>query len=206
MKKYLSALIALLFVTTLTAQGLQKNIFGIRAGINSSTMMHKPKGDTGSRIGFDFGASYQRLLSTHNPLHFETGLYLTSKGYEDYEIIGMPFHSSMVDINLIYLQVPLVLNYDFIISNDVTIQPLAGLYVAYGIGGKRETKKVANSSHSPYDMGYERFDWGLKIGIGTTFHNIYAGVGYEFGLYNKVHGGYVKSGNRSLCLILGYNF
>ena len=67
--KRLFAFVALLmcvgFVGSVSAQDLQKNIVGVRAGVNISTMGIKVlmfNANMSSKLGYNAGVSYERLL------------------------------------------------------------------------------------------------------------------------------------------------
>jgi hypothetical protein len=210
MRKLLITIISLFAVSAmLTAQDLQPNIFGVRAGLNMANASLSTSGvslEPDSKISFNLGVSYQRLLAANTPLYFETGLYFTDKGF-DCSIAGLGSLKS----DFIYLQVPVLLNYHFSVADDIIIEPFAGLYAAYGIGGKTKASAsgLGSESADSFDKdGYKNFDIGLKFGVGAAFNKIYVSVGYELGLWNiapKDLGLKVKNQNWAL-LTVGYNF
>jgi hypothetical protein len=228
-----------------TAQDFEKNIFGVRGGINLSSISSNVNNDdvAHSNIksvagGLNFGVSYQRLLGTSTPLYLETGVYLSDKDFEHYlhaegvshyppgSDVYIPYeHNDNYKTRLVYLQVPVLLNYHFAVSDGIIIQPFAGIYTACGIGGKTKSVHVFNDGGNGYSMKnadsfrdemFKKIDFGLKIGIGATYHNIYIGLGYEHGLANinkEYLNGFItaleeynKVKTRNFSITLGYNF
>ena len=117
------------------AQNYEKNIFGIRAGLNVSNVSmdyFAPK----SKAGFHVAGVYQRLLTGSLPLYLETGLQISQKGckinYED---------SETDKYNATYVEIPVMVNYKFNIRDIVTLYPSVGLYYAFGVGGKNVYKR-----------------------------------------------------------------
>lgn len=107
MKRYAFILLVLLSAGTARAQRYEKNILGIRAGVNVSTYdisIEDVRINTGSRAGFHFAVTDQILLHRSLPLYLETGVGFSSRGgraaaeiYGDiYNMIMRPF----------YMQVP----------------------------------------------------------------------------------------------------
>ncbi|MDR0754240.1 MAG: PorT family protein [Prevotellaceae bacterium] len=225
MKKFILIFISLFAVyTVVSAQNFKKNIFGIRAGLNSSSFVQSSDAfgmnisiETDSRISFHVGFSYQHLLIPTVPLYLETGLYFTEKGFKqsvDYSSVAIiepeiDFYGSKITVNAMYLKTPLLLNYHFILANNITIQPFAGFYVAYGIGGKAKVISGGNkdSENTFGDNGLDRLDLGVRIGVGATFDRIYIGAGYEPGLISVSDSGEdstVKTKNWAFTI--GYTF
>lgn len=184
-----------------------KNIFGLRAGINipwvTSYGVHSSK-----RVSYSVGFTDQVLLNRYLPFYFETGLNFTSKGYK---VQG--FDNSKTTLN--YLQLPVSVNYHIYAGKDVTIEPSAGFYYAYGVGGKFEhrgyTSRVFSQGNiSPHDCG---FSFGLRASI----HSFYLGMSYETGIVNidkwdAVYGegcnmiGYKNIKNKNILIMVGVNF
>ncbi|MDR2292259.1 MAG: PorT family protein [Prevotellaceae bacterium] len=229
MKKFILIFISLFAAyTTVSAQSFKKDIFGIRAGINSASFVESADAiginismETDSRISFHVGFLYQRLLIPTVPLYLETGLYFTEKGFKQSLVytsfipvyppndIDIYAHSK-INVNAMYLKVPLLLNYHFILANNITIQPFAGFYLAYGIGGKMKftdyssDKKSANTFS---DNGLDRLDLGVRLGVGATFDRIYIGAGYEPGLINVSDSGEDSTTKtKNWAFTIGYTF
>lgn len=216
MKKYLLILIAVLLAGAVRAQRYEKNILGIRAGVNVSKYDISTEDmqiKTGSRAGFNFAVTDQVLLHRSLPLYIETGIGFTSLGsraaapiYDQVETMTMrPF----------YLQVPLLINYHFLIADLVTIQPFAGVYGGIGVRGTMETQYGSEDLFS--DRGIlSRMDFGVRAGVGFVVRRIYLGINYDIGCRNQFRGGEfyyytlgpesAKIHNNCLTISVGYNF
>ncbi|MDR3226469.1 MAG: PorT family protein [Prevotellaceae bacterium] len=222
MKKILLIIVSLCAVyATATAQDFKKGIFGVRVGLNISNVLMATgdiKADNDARIGFNAGVSYQHLLSSTTPVYLETGLYFTDKGYKrkiNWENLYLtdpylPDSPSRLNAELMYLQIPVLLNYHFITGANTTIRPFAGLYAAYGIGGKiKHIEGYGSTSDNSFgDRGFKRFDFGAQLGVGATLGNLYASIGFDLGLADIGTSNYLGSTTKTTnwTLSIGYNF
>ena len=83
MKKVLLIVAAILLGSAVSAQNYEKNILGVRAGVNVSTCdisIEDVRINTGSRAGFHFAVTDQILLHRSLPLYLETGVGFSSRG------------------------------------------------------------------------------------------------------------------------------
>jgi len=83
MKRYAFILLVLLSAGAVRAQRYEKNILGVRAGVNVSTCdisIEDVRINTGSRAGFHFAVTDQILLHRSLPLYLETGIGFLSRG------------------------------------------------------------------------------------------------------------------------------
>lgn len=200
MKKILVILSALLLASAVSAQNYEKNILGVRAGLNLSSLTFSSGNasiSTDSRAAYHVAVTDQILLCKKLPFYLETGLGFSSRGGE---VEGASFRPS-------YLQVPVLINYHFNF-NDFSIQPFAGVYYALGIGGK---VKVDGEKGDIFgDDGVKRSDFGVRLGAGFTWKRIYLGAAYEIGCMDiaqkDLFEGDVKMRNNCFTLSVGYNF
>ena len=124
MKKIFLALTIMLLANAASAQNHEKNILGVRAGLNLSSYSISAGGasiSTDSRAAFHVAVVDQILLCNRLPFYLETGLAFSSRGGK---VDGASFRPS-------YLQIPVLVNYHFNIKDIVTIQPFAGLYTRW---------------------------------------------------------------------------
>ena len=192
MKKVLLILAAMLLANAVSAQNHEKNILGVRAGLNLSSYSISAGGasiSTDSRASFHVAVSDQILLCNKLPFYLETGLAFSSRGGK---IAGISFRPS-------YLQIPVLVNYHFNIKDIVTIQPFAGLYYGFGIGGKA---KFGDEGE------LKRSDLGVRLGAGVVWNRIYFGLGYDIGCLNLVKESDGDGTLRNSCfsISVGYNF
>ena len=101
MKKVLLIVAAILLTNAVSAQNYEKNILGVRAGLNLSSYSISAGGasiSTDSRASFHVAVTDQILLSNKLPFYLETGLAFSSRGGK---VDGASFRPS-------YLQIPVL--------------------------------------------------------------------------------------------------
>lgn len=209
MKKAIFLLAALLLTGAAQAQRHEKNILGVRAGLNVSHLTDKVSGDlrvlTDPRVAYHVAVTDQILLSRGVPFYLETGLAFTSLGGDTGKEVARP----------LYLQVPLLINYHFDFG-DLTFQPFAGLYYGFGVGGdlKYDDDWVGNpfkekEDYFGSDSNIGRSDLGVRLGVGLVFKRFFLGVHYDLGCLNilksdAANGETIR--NNTLSISVGYNF
>lgn len=178
---------------------------GFRVGLGVSTvnsdspLFDSNKAMTGLNIGLAMGAQ----VSNRAPLFLESGLYYTEKGGKS------TYKNEKFSYSLNYLEVPLVLKYKYRADRDVTIEPFFGGYLACGVGGKIKDFKhraAYNSFDEDYEDTFNRFDGGLKLGVGASFQMLYVEAGYDIGLANVGKDNFDDTRNGCFNLTLGINF
>jgi len=225
--KFLAVVSACLLSLSASAQSTsQKSFFsdiqfGVRGGLNFATF----KADNGnarayegifaeravadsyfsSRTTFHVGAVAEKNLWDN--FYLQPGLFLTSKGPASSE-------NSDEKLKLLYLELPILLQYHLDTKWNVQFQFGVGPYVAYALNGK-----LGNSdfnldilSNDDYSLKFCRFDWGVLFNVGAVYKHIYLGLGYELGLYNIVDRYGINDSddislkNRNFYISVGYNF
>lgn len=205
MKKLVALLCALCVAGTLSAQ--EKHIVGIRAGMNVSNMTFKQDGmsiSPSSRVSFQVGGSYQYNFLESMPFYLETGLYLSLKGAEQ------KVERTTTTIRMTYLEVPIMVNYHWNISDKISIIPAAGFYYSLGLGGTTEAQSGDTSVKADTfgtDSYFKRSEFGMRFGASVEFlENFFAGVGYDVGFNNLSKDADVKLHNGCFFVLVGYNF
>lgn len=176
--------------------------YGLRMGLSFSTVNSDDKTLDGgsSRTGLSLGAVAGAFLSNDINLIFETGLLYKEKGgRSEYEGKKMTY-------SLDYFQVPLIVKYSYVVDKNFSIQPFAGGYLAYGIGGKIKNygDRIATNSFSK--QYFKHFDGGLQLGCGIGYNLFYADLSYEIGLTNICRDEFDTSHNRCFSINVGVNF
>lgn len=176
--------------------------YGLRIGANFSTVNSDDRYlDGGSlRTGLNVGAVVGFQMVPQAPIYFETGLSYVEKGGTGH-VDGAKF-----TYKLDYLELPLVLKYNYIAAPLVSIQPYIGGYLAAGVGGQIKDFGHRHAYSSFDDEGFRRFDAGIKVGCGVQFDHLYAEMGYDFGLSNISQDYFDTSRTGSLFLTAGVNF
>ena len=111
------------------------------------------------------------------PLYLETGLSYIEKGGK-----GGLYDSYSYNMN--YLEVPLLIKYQYNFDYETSIQPFVGVYGALGVSGKIKDQDQRQIYNSFADDAFKRLDGGLRIGCGLQYDYLYAELGYDFGLAN----------------------
>ena len=184
-----------------TEKSNQPITFGIRGGLNVSSMSLKDDSDLKSRAGFNAGVSVDFPIL--ESFYLQSGLYYTVKGYKqedgDYE----------EKVNIGYLEIPILASYRYNFSDAAQWQFNFGPYFAVGLNGNdKEKDRRSEYEKKWYDYDdTKRFDMGLQIGTGIVLaKHYYVGLAYEFGLISQVKDsdGYYK--NRNFMVNVGYQF
>ena len=212
MQRLLPLLLAVLIAGTARAREPEKNLLGIRIGLESAYVRAQGdmvRGTTHPRLGFRLGVSDQIRLWRTLPLYLETGIHFSSRGGRHNGISFRPM----------YLQVPLLATWRFRLGNRISIRSSAGVCYGVGIGG------MARSGDGWCELFgstgiLRRSDLLARAGIELSVRRITLGVGFDAGCLNILRPGYDTSekGNpllpagisrlhsRSLGISLGYDF
>ena len=210
MKKLFTLILLLSLSLGAWAQQFEKNILGIRGGINVAKEIAEVGSisqDTDTRIGFHLGITDQILLSDRLPFYLEVGLGVSQLGGEGDGVVDRP----------LYIQIPVLVNYHFQLGQGFGIQPFAGVYYGLGVTGKSEADGIKSDMFGGEGF-MRRSDFGIRLGAGMTYNRFYFGLQYDFGCLNIVKDdignifdqefgfGKLKGRNRCFSISVGYNF
>ncbi len=206
MKNFIRIALIALFVaaaTNASAKVLPVSL-GVKGGINMSTLSKK---DYKSKVGYNAGITVDLNLPSN--LALMTGLEINTKGAKAKE--------GDWKMNATYLQLPIHLGYKMDFAPGLSAHFDLGPYLAQGIGGKTKfTEEIYDdngvqgtqkTSKNTFDNGFDKFDWGLGIGVGVTMLNkIRIQVGYDHGLKNISQSKEWKLRNRNVSASVGFLF
>ncbi len=202
--------------------------FGVQAGLNLSDGIEKADyilGNQTIKPGFQVGAI--AVYKVNYGLQLQSGLAFTTKGskstkHDVWLGTGNPPITTMITTtNFMYAQLPLKLAYQLNIGEQFKVTPNAGVYLAYGIGGKQvlkssttgnamEDRKVTYDSFADDSDGYKRFDNGISVGVTVQFNKYTLAGDYEIGSANIARNPneYQKYSfrNRNIGITIGYIF
>lgn len=229
MKKYAPILLVLLLAGNVRAQQYEKNILGVRAGLNVAWMTASSddaSGSTNGRAGVRISVSDQILLSRRLPLYIETGVDFSSRGGR-FKIEGYDYGPSSattepayqnVSLRPMYLQIPLLISYRFSIRSRFTVRPFLGVCYGVGMGGRIKVGKSTTALFGD-SRPLTRSDFGVRMGVGFGWKRICFGLSGDMGCLNILKreasfaGGYFRntgSGarltNNSISVQVGYDF
>ncbi len=207
MKRYLLLLCAVLLTGAVRAQRLEKNLLGVRAGLELSYIRATGEyvyGTTNPRSGFRLGVSDQVLLWRGIPLYVETGVHFSSRGGR---FNGVSFRP-------MYLQLPLLATWRFRLGERVSIRPYAGVCYDVGIGGKARTPEGWNDLFG--NAGFiRRSDLTLRAGAEVSWRRICLSAGFDAGCLDLLRpdyqtpllpAGIERLRSRSFTFCIGYDF
>ena len=172
--------------------------YGFRIGMNVATVnaddYYLDGGSPKAGLNVGFVAGIQMAPAT--PLYLETGLQYAEKGGKN----------GNVSYNMNYLEVPLVMKYQYKLDPLTSIQPYVGVYGAAGISGsiKEQDRRLSYSSFA--DDAFKRFDAGVRLGCGIQFDHLYAELGYDIGLSNVDRDDFNQAHTGSFFANVGVNF
>ena len=207
MKRYLLLLCAVLLTGAVRAQRLEKNLLGVRAGLELSYIRATGEyvyGTTNPRTGFRLGVSDQVLLWRGIPLYVETGVHFSSRGGR---FNGVSFRP-------MYMQIPLLATWRFRLGERVSIRPYAGVCYDVGIGGKARTSEGWDDLFG--SSGFiRRSDLTLRAGAEVSWRRICLSAGFDAGSLNLIRpeyqtpllpAGIERLHSRSFTFCIGYDF
>lgn len=201
---------------------------GVKAGLNLSELKGHPE-NMKSDIGFNAGIVVDYNFNPN--LYLSSGIEFHNKRIKyDHEVHSIPGYSMVIPSSskkAMYLQVPLHLGYKFYATDMFKISPHAGLYAAYGVGGRIEVGESVHIDGEPDAMnindfvnrfpgfkrvgdtfggyGFKKFDYGIGIGLLFEYDKVGLGINYDFGLKN-ISRDNDKINTRSGYITLGYKF
>lgn len=209
MKKIITSFVAALFAVPSFAQlhsggfSLDETsvYYGVRLGLNVSSFSgDHVSSKLDSKAGLTFGGVLGLSLSdVITPLFLESGLYYTQLGAKE----------NKDEVNLNYLEMPLLIKAGFEVSNDFAILPFIGPTFGLGIAGKTKGYDDNNNfySHSSFGKGKcLRPDVGIKIGSGIEWNVLYLELGYRFGVANVYDSDEFSLHNNAFFANIGVNF
>ena len=147
--------------------------YGVRVGLNLSTLTGDGMGDFGMKPGLNVGPTIGVRVSETTPVFLESGVYFSMQGAKDGD--------NSVALN--YFKIPVLIKYGVQVSDEFAVLPFLGPTIAFGVGG--DWKTAGAGSESSFGKGkFNRFDAGIRFGCGAEWNKLYLELGYEFGITN----------------------
>lgn len=229
MKRFILAsflIIGIAFSSNAQSSSAEKFGYGILFGGNISGIRENPDQlYLGSKFGFQVGAFADYYFSNHAYVKGEL-IFITKGAHNEARALGVKIYN---DINPMYFQLPIVFGYSFNSTKDININLELGGFVAVGIAGKSQSRftieelpsldrnvsisyfKETNDLESRYLGNNNRFDYGLRFGIGLDINRlVFLSADYDLGLANvynnKIINGNYSKYNYTIGLTLGYRF
>lgn len=185
MKKILLIAFALL-CTTAVAQSRPTLI--IEAGYQRTDITKSERAIPAHCLRAGVAIDYAFFGLNSYELSLQTGLYYSMKGFR-----SDPQEKIHVIYRMHYVDLPILLNNRFKITDALDAFVNFGPYIAYGInakmsgtdekGEKLEVKKNLFKEASSEDKPlFERIDYGIQVGMGVEVHRMMLSVGTQYGL------------------------
>jgi outer membrane protein with beta-barrel domain len=205
MKKIMLTAVA---VMAFAFSNAQETKFGVKGGLNLSTLTGDVADDTSSKIGFHVGGFAEIKLSEKFSIQPE--LLFSTQGYK-YEENDSEFDYSYEEkLNLSYLNIPVMAK--FYVAEKFSLEAGPQLGILLSAKGKVEERigDVTVSEDHDVKDAYESIDFGVNFGAGYDFtENLSAGLRYNLGLTNiakSEDGQDYKINNSVFSLSVGYKF
>lgn len=163
MKKIILSTVAILTFGFVNAQSNKDMYFGIKGGLNISSITNVNEVDASALVGFHIGLFGEFMISDKFALQPEI-LYSTQGAQLDDGVIKE-------DLKLDYINIPLMAKYYVTDSFSLELGPQIGFLVAADADGE-DVKDL-----------FETTDFGLNFGAGyNVTENIVLGIRYNLGL------------------------
>lgn len=221
MKKILS-LVAALFCVAAVAQN--RPTFILQGGYQGAAMNNPDRKDDSMVHGLRVGAAvdYAFVTSDTYELSAQVGLNYSMKGVKvnNFDLLGLAKADTKFTTH--YIDLPILLNSRFYISNETNAFVNFGPYMAYGISGKMTTDtKLLGSKLGEAkldgnlfktgalgkgDAALKSFDYGVQVGAGLEYNRIMGGISVQYGLAPVYNVDKDKTRNVSFAVTAGYRF
>lgn len=194
--------------------GYSQLSWNVKAGMNLSRATTYDGVDVDLKPGYQVGVGMDYFFTEHWGI--QSSLMLISKGHKSkgdyYYLPGAEPTAKTYDRteNRIYIELPVMLAYEFGLSKHINLILSGGGYISYGIAGKHKNKITVNDGstitdkYNTFSERTEKFDTGLATGVTFEFKNKYTiGLMGEWGLKSAI-GDFSK--NQTYGLNIGYKF
>lgn len=151
--------------------------FGIKAGANLSNLYTKDVDDNNMLAGFNAGV-FAKLPVT-STFSIQPELYYTTKGNESK--YNNTFVKGTARFNLNYIELPVLA----VVNVSKYFNVHAGPYAAYLLNGKATNESnvtLFNFQNNINTDDFNKFDFGLAVGLGVDLGALGFGLRYNYGL------------------------
>ena len=192
MKKFFC--MAALALATLSMSAQEDSKFTLKAGLGLSSVVGSDVDGAKSKLAYKVGATYD--FNVGENFAIIPGVELVAKGTELEGIDG--------NIDMYYLQIPILAAYKFNVSDNMKLSVKAGPYVSYGLFGSDIELYGYGSVNAFDDEMFDRFDAGIAAGLSLDIDKFTVGVEYSRGLMKMAEE--TKCFNQAYGIVVGYKF
>jgi hypothetical protein len=170
--------------------------YGIRAGVNFANLTNT---NASRRVGFMAGL-YGNFLISNSKVSFQPEIFYTQKG------VKKDVQGTTGKIRLDYIEIPLLLKYNFMTKGPVIPGIYVGPYVGFNV--KSDVAVSSANANGSVDIGdnTKSTDFGIVVGGSVGFGHINVGIRYGFGLVNVFKDESSDNKNSVLSLTAGFGF
>jgi len=171
-------LLATILGGTSIAASAQGPLFGVKGGLNYSTLAVNEADDETSRVGYNFGVFGR--TNPDSPLGLQVELLYSTKGSTTNYSTLFGLIEQEVDFNLNYIELPVLAS--FRVGEIVDFQ--LGGYAGYLVGAKASSSGDLGSGSEELDRdNFKSLDFGIAGGVAFNVGtNVQVGVRYLHGL------------------------
>jgi hypothetical protein len=166
------------FILLFSSLCIGQTKIGIKGGLNQARFYHRPQYDGDSKYPGKLLTRFNAGLHIEIPLDEEswflyTGPYYNGKGNR-IKLSHQSFDTIVTKLN--YVELPLIVGYKFPHSSNNSIITGAGVYGAYGFGGRTEyhnSPELTERYLHKKENGYKRIDLGFSANAGYEWKQQY---------------------------------
>lgn len=205
-------LLSLVCVAMLTIIASAQITWNVKAGGGIATMWGGDLDRVKPHVVAKIGVGLEKPFSANFSLM--PSLEIAWKGVKnsgtEYEYNYMVDDYFVKDVDLLYVQIPVMAAYRFNLSNNWNLTLKAGPYVAYNVYNHYKFDQSMyginyNSESASNKMEIKKFDAGLDVGIDFEYHRFVFGAEGEMGFLSLL-GGDAKVNNLAFYATIGYKF
>lgn len=174
--------------------------FGIRAGLSSNTFAgdldgFKPLYAFTGGLAFDFQVAPVPVFIGFGLNYLNEGCKYDYTYYYESVVSHSSSYSYERKVNNSAIHIPLVVGYHINLSPNFFISPCLGGFTSYSLEGVDDKVEWED----------ERFNYGLRVGVGLNFGRLTFDAAYDLGLKNLTGDSKYKMYSRTFFLTLGFN-
>lgn len=188
----------------------------------------------GNKVGFSrpfylngedycFSTYYYNYISDEDFYYGGLGMMTQVPDLKDAKLKRMEYYES--HNHRYYLQLPIMMRYDWKIGDKARFHLALGPYIAYGLGGNAYSEvqgfelkqdegryeivrdyRVSESDRNPFHQGVRRFDWGITAEAGFDIGRWSIALDYDLGLGKQYRSDGIDAKYHTISLTVGYRF
>lgn len=168
-----------------------------------------------------FSTYYYNYISDEDFYYGGLGMMTQVPDLKDAKLKRMEYYES--HNHRYYLQLPIMMRYDWKIGDKARFHLALGPYIAYGLSGNAYSevqgfelkqdegryeivRDYRESERNPFDQGRRRFDWGITAEVGFDIGRWSIGLDYDLGLGKQYRSDGIDAKYHTISLTVGYRF